>query len=133
LISSLESVEIRALADLLEDLLYNPAEAGEDLHLAEATSVAVADLAALREEYELRYARAVAAVSELRGEPSFAGATTDPGFPLGLGCDQATCWQGPAGVIYVGLSCKQDGFLLLGGARGRATVRDIATLPPPAN
>jgi hypothetical protein len=116
---------------MLEDLLQVADEADCEVQLAEANGVASEDLDALGEEYEQRYARAIAGVCELRGAPTFMGGRGDPGFPAGLRCQQATCWTGPGGTIYLGLNRSNSGFQLLGGAIPRPTSREKITIEPP--
>jgi hypothetical protein len=116
---------------MLEDLL-NAGEAEARVHLAESSWKVADDLSALRAEYDLRYARAVDAVCESRGEPAFTGGPGDRGFPAELGCECVSMWHGPRGTIYLGLESTAQGLLLVGGARARRLAGDHATLPPPA-
>ncbi len=125
-------MEFRPLAELLEDLLRTGDVDGE-VHLAAAGAPEFDDFAGLREEYEQRYARAVAGVRELRGSPTFAGSPGDPKFPDGLRADHVSCWSSSEGTIYLALRLRADGFLLYGGAsREPLTARhDLTTLMPP--
>ncbi|MFT3927222.1 MAG: hypothetical protein QM778_32045 [Myxococcales bacterium] len=125
-------MEIRPLAELLEDLLLTADEGGAEIQLAQAVSAENDDFLVLREEYEQRYARAVAGVRELRGEPTFAGSAGEHGFPSGLRGEHASCWVGPHGMIYLALDAGPGSFVLVGGARAaRSGRRDQPTLQPP--
>src|SRR5688572_11509015 len=104
---------------MLEDLLHEASDGGLEVCLAETPRPhEAASWEAVREEYELRYRRAVATVRELRGEPTFAGGPHAPGRPLWHHhADHATCWSDEAGLIYVSLCCEADTLRVMGGAR----------------
>jgi hypothetical protein len=124
-------MEFRPLAELLEDLL-SAGDVDGEIHLAAAIAPEIEDFVGLREEYEQRYARAVAGVCELRGGPTFAGTPGDLGFPMDLRADYASCWNGANGTIFLALRLRSDGFLLFGGARALPpSRRDFKTLQPP--
>jgi hypothetical protein len=125
-------MEFRPLAELLEDLLLSAGDVDAEIHLATAVAQEIEEFVGLREEYEQRYARAVAGVRDLRGNPTFVGSASDPGFPSGLGADLVSCWSGPHGMIYLAIKVRPDGFLLFGGARAQpATRRELKTIQPP--
>jgi hypothetical protein len=126
-------VEIKPLAQMLEDLLYDASDDGLEVCLAEAVCDDGSDWDSVRAEYQQRYRRAVEVVCELRGEPQFVGSRHDPGFPTWLVADQATCWSDAAGIVYVGL---RDGALticMVGGGHPHPVKREAITLLPPAD
>ncbi|HEX5659709.1 MAG TPA: hypothetical protein VFX59_21090, partial [Polyangiales bacterium] len=108
-------MELKPLAQLLEDMLYEAGDEGLEVCLAESPADASADLAALQTEYALRYARAVQSITEHRGSRSFMGARGDVAWPEWMLLDSASMWSDAAGVIYVGLVSTPRGMKLLGG------------------
>ena len=126
-------MEIRPLAQLLEDLLYDAGDAGLEVCLAEAVQEDGIDWPAVRAEYHQRYQRAVDTVAELRGEPSFAGSAGNPGYPPWLEADEASCWSDAAGIVYVALRQGADSIAMLGGGHPHPVKREAITLLPPAD
>lgn len=125
-------MERKPLAQLLEDMLYEAGDEGLEVCLAETPADAPGPAGALADEYSLRYARAVQAISEHRGSRSFGGARGEAGFPDWLKLDNASCWSDAAGVIYVGLSTGPKGTRLLGGGRPHPVIREAITILPTA-
>jgi hypothetical protein len=125
-------VELKPLAQLLEDMLYEAGDEGLEVCLAESPADASADFAALQTEYALRYARAVQSITEHRGSRSFMGVRGDLGWPDWLMLDSASCWRDAAGVIYVGLIASSRGVKLLGGGRPHPVRPQAITLLPSA-
>lgn len=103
-------------------LAETPLETGQNL-----------DLPALHSEYESRYARAVANVSEQLGEPFFQGSCRAPRFPPDLRADQASCWHRPLGMVYLALASSPQNLRLMAGARPRLLPQrsETPTLGPP--
>jgi hypothetical protein len=125
-------VELKPLAQLLEDMLYEASDEGLEVCLAETPLDFSGDSAALQREYTLRYARAVQAITEHRGSRSFSGGRSDAGFPDWLRLDSASCWSDAAGVIYVGLSSSLGGMRLIGGGKPHPVRREAITILPGA-
>lgn len=125
-------MELKPLAQLLEDMLYEANDAGLEVCLAESAKEARADERALRTEYAQRYTRAVQSITEHRGAPSFQGKRGDPGYPDWLQLENATCWSDAAGVIYVGLLQGPFGLSLRGGGRPHPVRREAVTILPSA-
>jgi hypothetical protein len=125
-------VELKPLAQLLEDMLYEASDEGLEVCLAESPAEAANDLVSLQSEYALRYARAVQSITEHRGSRSFMGARGDIGWPEWLSLDSASCWSDAAGVIYVGLARTPYGMRLIGGGRPHPVRREAITLLPSA-
>ena len=125
-------VELKPLAQLLEDMLY---EAGDDrleVCLAESATDGSQDVLAVEREYRDRYARAVQAITEHRGAPSFGGTRGQPGWPEWLHLEVASCWSDVAGVIFVGLKHDDRGPRLMGGGRPHPVRREAITIAPSA-
>lgn len=118
---------------MLEDLLYEASDEGLEVCLAEAVCDPSADRGAVRIEYEHRYQRAVDVVSVLRGEPSFRGAAADPGYPLWLLADHATCWSDAAGTVYLALREGPSSIAMIGGGHPHPVKREAVTLLPPSD
>jgi len=110
-------VEIKPLAQLLEDMLYEASDEGLEVCLAEAQLDDRTDERALRTEYRERYARALLSITEHRGSPWFSGKRGEPGYPEWLELENASCWSDAAGVIYIGLATTAGLLRLLGGGR----------------
>jgi hypothetical protein len=125
-------VELKPLAQLLEDMLYEASDEGLEVCLAETPRDVHGDGAALSREYALRYARAVQAITEHRGSRSFSGGRGEAGFPDWLKHDSASCWSDAAGVIYVGLSATGTGMRLVGGGKPHPVRREAITILPGA-
>jgi hypothetical protein len=125
-------VELKPLAQLLEDMLYEAGDEGLEVCLAEAVTDASQDVLAVEREYRERYARAVQAITEHRGAPSFSGARGQPGCPEWLQLEAASCWSDVAGVIFVGLKHDDRGPRLLGGGRPHPVRREAITILPSA-
>lgn len=125
-------MELKPLAQLLEDMLYEAGDDGLEVCLAESPAEAANDLAALHTEYALRYARAVQSITEHRGSRTYAGARGDAGWPDWLSLDSASCWSDAAGIIYVGLVSTPRGMKLVGGGRPHAVRPQAITLLPSA-
>jgi len=124
-------VEIKPLAQLLEDMLYEANDDGLEVCLAEAV-LAASEEHVLRAEYLQRYSRALLSITEHRGAPWFNGKRGEPGFPEWLKLECASCWSDAAGVIYVGLSSTGGLLRLLGGGRPHPVRREAITLLPSA-
>jgi hypothetical protein len=125
-------VELKPLAQLLEDMLYEAGDAGLEVCLAEALLDPSGDERALRAEYTQRYERAVLSIEEHRGAPSFAGARGAPGFPEWLSLDYASYWSDAAGLIYVGLDHHPEAARLVGGGRPHPVRQQAITILPSA-
>jgi len=129
-------VELKPLAQLLEDMLYEASDEGLEVCLAESPLEPAVHgeehAAALASEYALRYARAVQSITEHRGSRSYAGKRGDAGYPEWLQLDSASCWSDAAGVIYVGIVNGPTGLKLLGGGRPHPTRREAITMMPTA-
>lgn len=125
-------MELKPLAQLLEDTLYEAGDDGLEVCLAESSSDPTIDAAALASEYRTRYARAVQAIVEHRGPPSFSGVRGHPGFPEWLAVERASSWSDAAGIIYVGLAHDAQGARLVGGGRPHPVRREAITLLPTA-
>ena len=125
-------MEIKPLAQLLEDMLYEASDDGLEVCLAEAVVEERSDENALRAEYLQRYARALLSITEHRGSPWFSGHPGEPGCPEWLQLETASCWSDAAGVIYVGLSTSAGRIRLLGGGRPHPVRREAITLLPSA-
>ena len=125
-------MELKPLAQLLEDMLYEASDGGLEVCLAESSPEARNEENGLRIEYAERYARAVQSITEHRGAPSFGGARGDTGFPEWLQLDSASCWSDAAGVIYVGLVSGPYGVRLRGGGRPHPVRREAITILPSA-
>ena len=126
-------MEIKPLAQMLEDLLYDAGDAGLEVCLAEAVSEAGMDWEAVRAEYQHRYQRAVDTVAELRGEPSFVGRHGSVGYPTWLDADEASCWSDAAGIVYVALRRSTESICMMGGGHPHPVKREAVTLLPPAD
>lgn len=125
-------MEIKPLAQLLEDMLYEASDDGLEVCLAEAVVDERTDGHVLSAEYLQRYERALLSITEHRGAPWFSGKRGEPGFPDWLNLDTASCWSDAAGVIYVGLANGGDHVRLLGGGRPHPVRREAITLLPSA-
>ena len=125
-------MEIKPLAQLLEDMLYEASDDGLEVCLAEAPLDDKLDERALRAEYMQRYARALLSITEHRGPPWFSGRRGEPGYPEWLELETASCWSDAAGVIYVGLASGGGHIRLLGGGRPHPVRREAITLLPSA-
>jgi hypothetical protein len=125
-------VEIKPLAQLLEDMLYEASDEGLEVCLAEAVLDERTDENAVRGEYLQRYSRALLAITEHRGPPWFSGKRGEPGHPEWLQLDTASCWSDAAGVIYIGLATTRGHMRLLGGGRPHPVRREAITLLPSA-
>lgn len=129
-------MELKPLAQLLEDMLYEASEEGLEVCLAESPLEGLAssdeETSALASEYALRYARAVQSISEHRGARSYAGKRGEAGYPEWLLLDSASCWSDAAGVIYVGIANTSSGFKLVGGGRPHPVRREAITMMPSA-
>jgi hypothetical protein len=127
-------VELKPLAQLLEDMLYEASDEGLEVCLAESPLPPPANTpehaSALADEYALRYARAVQSISEHRGSRSFVGKRGEPGYPEWLQLDSASCWSDAAGVIYVGVASGASGLKLLGGGRPHPVRPQAITMMP---
>ena len=126
-------MEIKPLAQMLEDLLYEASDDGLEVCLAEAVCEDGSDWECILDEYQNRYKRAVNVVCELRGEPTFVGLRHESGFPTWLLADQVTCWGDAAGVVYLAL---RDGVLstsIVGGGHPHPAKREAITLLPPSD
>jgi hypothetical protein len=126
-------VEIKPLAQMLEDLLYDASDAGLEVCLLEAVKEEGADWDAVKTEYQQRYRRAVDTVTEMRGEPTFSGRPGSPGYPSWLQADQASCWSDAAGIVYVALRNGEETISMLGGGHPHPVKREAVTLLPPAD
>lgn len=126
-------MEIKPLAQVLEDLLYEASDEGLEVCLAEAVCDAGTDRGAVRIEYQHRYQRAVEVVCVLRGEPNFRGAAADPSYPPWLQCDHATCWNDAAGTVYLALREGPATIAMVGGGRPNPVKREAVTLLPPSD
>jgi hypothetical protein len=125
-------VELKPLAQLLEDMLYEANDEGLEVCLAESPADARQEPGALATEYTLRYARAVQSITEHRGSRSYSGKAGEPGFPEWLQLDSASCWSDAAGVIYVGIASDPTGVRLVGGGRPHPVRREAITMMPSA-
>ncbi len=125
-------MELKPLAQLLEDTLYEAGDDGLEVCLAESSPEFGTDAELVRSEYALRYARAVQSITEHRGPPSFHGDRGEAGFPDWLRLERASCWRDAAGVIYVGLRSGPEGMRLLAGGRPHPVRREAITLLPSA-
>jgi len=129
-------VELKPLAQLLEDMLYEASDEGLEVCLAESTLDEKAgspdETNALAAEYSLRYARAVQSITEHRGSRSYSGKQGEPTFPEWLQLDSASCWSDAAGVIYVGVASGPNGMRLMGGGRPHPVRREAITMMPSA-
>jgi hypothetical protein len=125
-------VEIKPLAQLLEDMLYEASDEGLEVCLAEAQLDDRTDERALRTEYRERYSRALLSITEHRGSPWFSGKRGEPGYPEWLELESASCWSDAAGVIYIGLATTAGHLRLLGGGRPHPVRREAITLLPSA-
>lgn len=128
-----QPVEIKPLAQMLEDLLYEASDDGLEVCLAEAVCAGGDDVSAVHTEYLQRYRRAVESVCELRGEPSFEGEPRDSGFPSWLQAARVSCWSDAAGIVYVGLREAEGGFSMVGGGHPHPVKREAITLLPPSD
>lgn len=126
-------MEIKPLAQMLEDLLYDAGDAGLEVCLAEALCEQGMNWEAVEAEYQQRYRRAVETVVELRGEPTFAGKPGSPGYPSWLQADEVSCWSDAAGIVYVALRSAADSIVMLGGGHPHPVKREAITLLPPAD
>ena len=126
-------MEIKPLAQMLEDLLYDASDAGIEVCLAEAVCEPGVDWSAVRAEYEQRYKRAVDMVAELRGEPTFAGPRDTAGFPSWLDADQSSCWSDAAGIVYLAVRNGQETICVVGGGHPHPVKREAITLLPPSD
>lgn len=126
-------MEIKPLAQMLEDLLYDASDAGLEVCLAEAVCEPGVDWQAVHAEYAQRYRRAVDMVAELRGEPTFAGTRGSPGFPSWLDADQSSCWSDAAGIVYLALRNGQETITVVGGGHPHPVKREAITLLPPSD
>jgi hypothetical protein len=126
-------VEIKPLAQMLEDLLYDASDAGIEVCLAEAICEPGTDWSAVRAEYEQRYKRAVDMVAELRGEPTFEGARGSSGFPPWLDAELTCCWSDAAGIVYLALRDGHETIAMVGGGHPHPVKREAVTLLPPSD
>lgn len=126
-------MEIKPLAQMLEDLLYDASDAGLEVCLSEAVCEPGADWAAVRAEYEHRYKRAVDMVAELRGEPTFSGPRAALGFPSWLDAEQGSCWSDAAGIVYLALRDGHETISMVGGGHPHPVKREAITLLPPSD
>lgn len=126
-------MEIKPLAQMLEDLLYDASDDGLEVCLAEAVNEEGSDWDAVRAEYQQRYQRAVASVVEARGEPTFSGRAGSPGYPAWLDADEGSCWSDAAGIVYVALRNGGQTLSMLGGGHPHPAKREAVTLLPPAD
>jgi hypothetical protein len=133
---TLESdVELKPLALLLEDMLYESGDEGLEVCLAESpfdAHQAAGEQSDVADEYTLRYARAVQSITEHRGSRSYSGKRGDASYPDWLQLDTASCWSDAAGIIYVGIVSTAHGVRLLGGGRPHPVRREAITLLPSA-
>jgi hypothetical protein len=126
-------VEIKPLALMLEDLLYDASDAGLEVCLAEAVCEPGVDWSAVHAEYEQRYQRAVDMVVELRAEPTFVGARGAVGFPVWLDAERTSCWSDAAGIVYLALRNGHDTIAMVGGGHPHPVKREAITLLPPSD
>jgi hypothetical protein len=126
-------VEIKPLAQMLEDLLYDASDAGLEVCLAEAICEPGVDWSAVHSEYEQRYKRAVDMVAELRGEPTFVGARGANGFPSWLDAEMTSCWSDAAGIVYLALRNGHETIVMVGGGHPHPVKREAITLLPPSD
>ena len=129
-------MELKPLAQLLEDMLYEASDEGLEVCLAESPLERPGDTdehaRALASEYALRYARAVQSITEHRGARSYAGKRGEAGYPEWLQLDSASCWSDAAGVIYVGVVHGASGLKLMGGGRPHPSRPQAITMMPTA-
>lgn len=126
-------MEIKPLAQMLEDLLYDASDAGLEVCLAEAICEPGADWSSVRAEYEQRYKRATGLVAELRGEPTFMGERGASGFPSWLDAELASCWSDAAGIVYLALRNGHETIAVVGGGYPHPVKREAITLLPPSD
>lgn len=125
-------MELKPLAQLLEDMVYEAGDEGHEVCLAESPAEASHDPSSLQTEYALRYARAVQSITEHRGSRTYMGARGDIGWPEWLTLDSVSLWSDAAGLIYVGLVSTPGGMKLIGGGRPHPVRPQAITLMPGA-
>jgi hypothetical protein len=115
---------------MLEDMLYESEDPDFSVCLAESP-LSGGDGDALRAEYRARYARAVAAVSTLRGEPIFEGdPRLEPGVSWIEGAE-ASVWHDPGGELYVArIEGHANVQVVAGGRPLRREPNAVTVLPP---
>jgi hypothetical protein len=126
-------VEIKPLAEMLEDLLYESEDDEFSICLAEAPLVDPSEREAVCAEYRVRYGRAVAAVRSQRGDPAFEG---DPRHEPSLGwiegCE-VSVWPDPAGELYVARVERFDSVSVVAGGRPLRHEPNAPTVLPPGD
>lgn len=126
-------MDIKPLAQVLEDLLYDAGDDGLEICLAEAVSEESPDWEAVQSEYQHRFLRTIDTVAELRGEPHFIGVHGSPEFPAWLEAREVATWSDAAGLIYVALRDGEANIAILGGGRPHPVKREAVTLLPPSD
>jgi hypothetical protein len=126
-------VEIKPLAEMLEDMLYESDDAGFEVRLAEASGLRPEEWDAVQAEYRERYARAVDAVCSLRGEPIFAGDPATEESLSWLDAGEACVWHDPGGELYVAWSMTSEGAHVLAGGRPLQREPNAITVMPPGD
>ncbi len=128
-----DDVQRTPLALLLEDLLHEASDQGLEVTLACASAIPPRERVAVEAEYVKRYHRAVQAVADIRGAPSFAGTQYDNNYPVWHRAPRLTTWADGNGIIYVALTESEGYPCLVGGARPHPYERDTVTLLPPGD
>ncbi len=125
-------MDLQTLPDMLDELLHEAGDDGIEVCLSQAATVPPPERDAVAQEYEQRYARAVAAMGQERGPPTFVGSPKDLDYPVWHRGSRLSYWQSATGFVYVALCQEVSSIKLVAGARPHPFERDTITLLPPA-
>ncbi len=116
---------------MLDELLHEAGDDGIEVCLSHAATVPPPERDAVCQEYEQRYKRAIDAMGQGRGTPTFAGCPDDLEYPVWHRGSRLSFWESPAGFVYVALCDEVTSLKLVAGARPHPFERDTITLLPP--
>lgn len=118
---------------MLDELLHEAGDDGIEVCLSQAATVPPPEREAVAQEYEQRYTRALEAMGQERGPPTFVGSPEDRDYPVWHSGARLSYWQTAAGFVYVALCQELSSVKLVAGARPHPFERDTVTLLPPAD
>lgn len=126
-------MEIKPLAEMLEDLLYETEDDDFSVCLAEAPLQDPSEREAVCAEYRVRYSRAVAAVRSQRGDPSYEGAPQDEASLVWIDACEVAVWADRAGDLYVARVEQADSVRVVAGGRPSRHEPNAPTVLPPGD